>query len=112
MTVASAQKVLLDVFSPSSLKLAQLVQQSGSGVSAGSKDMTAKIESAKVLVAGFDGFYHEKAAAPVLLEAFRAALVDNCMKEQQSGLSPLLLASSTLSTLRRHRDTQRYLVSF
>lgn len=79
LKAADLRKLLVDTFSPSSLVLRDIVLQVSVNATQ-SEVEKAEILAMQALVDGFDGVYTTAAAAPVLLEAFRVALVQRVLK--------------------------------
>lgn len=74
------QALLTDAFSPSSLVLRKIILEVSPSDATDSEMEQKEIRTMQNLVADFDGVYTTAAAAPVLLEAFRVALVQRVLK--------------------------------
>jgi hypothetical protein len=93
ITTLEAEAFMLDVFSPSSLRLAALVTSCSADQSElVSSEVRLKVAQAKALVQDFDGRYLQEASAPVLLEALRVSLATRIAT---SGTELVLLAGQT-----------------
>ncbi len=103
---AAASRILADCFSPSASKLVALVLRSEAGEGKFSKESERMVRAAHALVSkGFDGVYAPAASAPVLLEAFRAALVHKLASHNSGAAVDILLGGARLTALRRHQAT-------
>lgn len=79
VSLAAVQSVLTDTFSPSAVLLRDYITTMRGDASV-SIEQRKSILAAKLLVQKFDGLYRTNSAAPVLLEAFRVALVNNLLR--------------------------------
>lgn len=73
------ESLLIDTFSPSSLVLRDIILQVPVLTTLSAAEH-AEVLAIQALVAGFDGLYSTHAGAPVLLEAFRVALVQRVLR--------------------------------
>lgn len=105
MTADAARLVLSDTFSPSSLRLAHLISALNveTVISNSARQVLVKCQA---LVAAFDGQYSVDASAPVLLEAFRSALVHNSMDSAAAAASTS--NSLSVTALKRSQLADRY----
>jgi hypothetical protein len=104
------KELLADSFSPSSLKLADIILNLPITAQAESTTAAEEIRAAQAIVKGFVGRYTVSASPAVLLEAFRLVLVQNVLRPL-GALSSTAAGAPVSAAVRLNTVSLRYVTA-